>query len=48
VHTYNKESFLKWRAEADPQAYEQAMSTFFQGWGPELEAQIAAWLNEKR
>jgi arylsulfatase K len=44
VGEYNATSFIRWRAETDPQAYEEAMSTFFQGWGAEQKAQIAEWL----
>jgi len=46
VREYNKASFIQWRAETDPQEYEQAMAVFFQGWGPEMAARIEAWLNE--
>ena len=46
VRQYNVDSFGRWRAEADPSEYEEAMSAFFQGWGPELKARIARWLGE--
>jgi hypothetical protein len=44
VQEYNKTSFVQWRAETDPHEYEEAMSAFFQGWGPAHKAKIAAWL----
>jgi arylsulfatase K len=46
VRQYNQASFLQWRAETDPDPYEQAMAAFFQGWGPEMAAQIEDWLKE--
>jgi len=47
VVKYDKEAFRQWRRETPSEVYEEAMSQFFQGWGPEQKETLEDWLQDR-